>query len=191
MLKKLHYRLEGIVPLIMHNPQLADPLNKCTRAIKEVSGKRKKVDSDYEEMAKLEFLGGLYLNGDGPCVPAHVIRGVLMGRGGAARKQRMRERAELGLFITKDAKLEYDGPREPAKLWADEKYRFVTREKIGQASVMRTRPVFPVWACKIEIEMNPDFINEDTVNNLMEIAGSECGLMERRPAFGRFKVVHE
>jgi hypothetical protein len=191
MLKKLHYRLEGITPLIMHNPQLADPLNAYTKAIKQVSGKRKKVDSDFEEMAKIEFLGGLYLNDNGPCIPAHVIRGVLMGKGSAARKQKMRDKAELGLFIVKDASLEYDGPRKPLDLWKDESFRFVTREKIGQASIMRTRPIFKNWACEVEIEMNPDFINEDTVDNLMESAGAECGLMERRPAFGRFKVTRK
>ena len=56
---------------------------------------------------------------------------------------------------------------------------------------MRTRPIFKNWACEVEIEMNPDFINEDTVDNLMESAGAECGLMERRPAFGRFKVTRK
>ena len=41
--------------LIMHNGQTADPLNPFSKAMKEISGKRKKTDTDYEAMANIEF----------------------------------------------------------------------------------------------------------------------------------------
>jgi len=43
----------------MHNGQLADPMNRFTKAIKEITGKRKKSDSDHMEISHLEFLGSL------------------------------------------------------------------------------------------------------------------------------------
>lgn len=52
--------------MLMHNGQLADPSNEWARAIKEISGKRAKTAADYEEMARLEWLGSLYLNQHGP-----------------------------------------------------------------------------------------------------------------------------
>jgi len=67
-------RYEGISPLIMHNGQLADPLNKFSKELKKLSGKRKKVDSDYEEMGRVEWYGSLYINEDGkPCLPGRVL----------------------------------------------------------------------------------------------------------------------
>jgi len=48
--------------LIMHNGQTADPLNPFSKAMKEISSKRKKTDTDYEAMANIEYRAGLYLN---------------------------------------------------------------------------------------------------------------------------------
>ena len=71
--------------LIMHNERLADPLDSFVQAIQAISKKRGKTLTDHEELAHLEFLGGLYttpplsypLNGSRPkvCVPAwNVLR---------------------------------------------------------------------------------------------------------------------
>src|SRR6266498_2863723 len=56
--------------LLMHNERLQDPLDPHCRKVAELSGKRKKTDADYLELGHREFLGGLYTNGNGPCLPA-------------------------------------------------------------------------------------------------------------------------
>ena len=68
-------RVRGIAPLICHNGQLVDPMNKWVRAIKKLTNKgKKKTDEDIAEIARLEFLGGLYAGEDGaPCVPGENI----------------------------------------------------------------------------------------------------------------------
>ena len=61
----------GGSPLVMHNERLADPLDEYVRDIAKLSRKRQKTEADHLEIARLEFLGGLYLNGDGvPSVAA-------------------------------------------------------------------------------------------------------------------------
>jgi len=189
MFKTIQTKWTGIAPLRMHNPRLANPLDTFAKAIKEISGKRKKVDADIEEMAHLEFLGSLYLLKDNsdPCIPAHVIYGVIAGKGGAARKQKMGTQAKLGIIISKNFPLEYEGPRNTEKLWKDESFRYSQFENVAGSKIMRTTPIFHEWSALVEIEYNPDFVNRDTVISWVYIAGSECGIMERRPVFGRFE----
>lgn len=184
----LKFRITGVAPLIMHNGQTADPMNNYTRAIKEISSKRKKVDADYQEMARLEWMAGLYLHNSEPCIPDYVLEAALIGRGGAARSQKMGKEAAAGMFVMKNFLLEYDGPKNPNELWKDEHFRLVRKVRIGQSSVMRTRPIFYEWAAKVEVEFNPDFLNADHIRQWMDIAGSRVGLMDWRPKCGRFSV---
>lgn len=188
MLEKLNFRITGVAPLLMHNGRLADPLDDIARQIKEVSGKRHKTDADHEEMARLEWLGSLYLHEGEPCIPADVLEAALIGRGGAARKQKMGKQAAAGLMVFDNAPLEYEGPRDPHEMWKLPEFRFRCRVKIGQASVMRTRPIFKDWAANITAMHDPNIVNADAVALWMNIAGAEVGLMDWRPKYGRFEV---
>lgn len=189
MIEKLDFQIRGVAPLLMHNGQLADPANEWTRAIKEVSGKRKKTDADYEEMARLEWMGSLYLSNGRICIPSYVLEGCLIGKGGAARKQRMGKQAAAGMYVTTDAPLEYEGPREAAELWKLPAFRFRIPVRVGQARVVRTRPMFTEWAAGVQIEVDTELVNADDVRLWMHIAGREVGLMDWRPKCGRFEVV--
>ena len=188
MNESLRFRITGVAPLIMHNGQLSDPMNRYSRAMKEITSKRKKVDSDYEEMARLEWLGGLYLHNGAPCIPDYVMEAVLIGRGGAARSQRMGKESAAGMFVMRNFPLEYDGPKDPGKLWDMEEFRLVRAVRVGQARVMRTRPIFQEWSADVEIEYDLDFLNADHICQWMTIAGTKVGLMDWRPKCGRFSV---
>lgn len=188
MLEKLSFKIVGVAPLIMHNGRLASPADEYARAIKEITSKRKKVDADYEEMARLEWLGSLYLLNSEPCIPGYVLEGALIGKGGAARKQRRGKEAAAGLFVMKDFPLEYEGPRDPNELWKLEEFRLVRLVVVKTSRVVRTRPIFQKWGAIVEVEFNSDFVNADDVRLWMRIAGYECGLMDWRPKTGRFDV---
>lgn len=187
-METLKFRLTGVVPLIMHNGQMADPLNKWTKLISEISSKKPKTEADLEEMARLEFLGGLYVNGDGPCIPGDILEATIYSRGGAARKHRMGKQAQAGMFCTGDYNLEYDGPRDPLKLYDSRDFIYRTAVRIGQAKVMRTRPIFKQWASEVSITFNPDIVDGDDIMKWMYTAGAEVGFMDRRPKYGRFEV---
>ena len=186
--QKLRFRIVGAVPLVMHNGRLANPADEFARAIKEISSKRSKVDADYEEMGRLEWLGSLYLSKGELCIPGYVLEGALVGRGGAARKQKMGKRAAAGLFVMNDFPLEYDGPRNPNELWKLEDFRLVRLVVINNSRVVRTRPIFQEWAANVEIEFNDELVNPDDVRLWMATAGHEVGLMDWRPRCGRFGV---
>jgi len=188
MLETVRYRIKGEVPLIMHNGRLADPLDHYSKAIKEVSSKRNKTDADHEQMAHLEFLGGLYLLEGEPCVPWDVLEGALLGRGGAARKQKAGKQAAAGMWVSNDFPLEYEGPRSAEELWKDKRFVFRTPVRVQSSKVMRTRPIFEEWGAEVAVEFNPDIINESDIDLWIRVAGAEVGLMDWRPKFGRFSV---
>lgn len=189
MIEKLSYRIRGVAPLIMHNGQLADPANEWTRAVKEISGKRKKTDADYEEMARLEWMGGLYLHEGEPCIPGYVLEGVLIGKGGAARKQRMGKQAAAGLYALENFPLEYEGPRDPVEMWKDKRFQLRVPVVVNTSRVIRTRPIFNEWAATVAVEVDTELVNVDDVDLWMKIAGKQVGFMDWRPKCGRFEVL--
>lgn len=189
MMKQLYFTIQGIAPLLMHNGQLADPSDPYVRKIKEFSGKRNKTDADFEEMAHLEFLGGLYLNeNDEPVIPGFVFEACIIGKGGAARKEKMGKQSAAAVWVIDDAPLIYDGPRVPEELWNDK--QFVSQEmvKVQQNKVKRTRALFRDWAAEITIDFNEKLVDEADLRRWIEVAGEEVGLMDWRPRFGRFMV---
>ncbi len=59
-MKTATYTIRGTTPMMMHNERLANPFDDLTKAIKAISGKRKKTEDDLIEMSRIEWLGGLY-----------------------------------------------------------------------------------------------------------------------------------
>ena len=187
-MKTLKFKLTGTSPLLMHNGELANPLNKYSKAIKQISGKRHKTEADHEEMGHLEFLGGLYLKNGEPCVPGFVFEGTIIGKGGAAKKESKGPQAKAGMFVPDDYPLKYKGPRSPEKLWEEKDFVNQVMVRVGMAKILRTRPIFNEWSTVVEIVYNPDILNEVDIVRWVNVAGNEVGLMDRRPRYGRFTV---
>ena len=188
MIQELNFRIVGVSPLLMHNGQLADPSNIYARKMKEISSKRSKTDADYEEMAKLEWFGSLYLLNKEPCIPGLVFEAALIGKGGAARKERMGKEAAAALWVVDDFPLEYTGPKDPYELWEDEHFRFQSLVRVQTSRVLRTRPIFRQWAASIKVQFDGELLNEADVRRWIEVAGVQSGLMDWRPKFGRYGV---
>ena len=175
--------------MLMHNGRLADNADPYVLAMKEVTKKRTKTDADHEELARLEFLGGLYLGeNDEPVIPATVFEAALIGRGSSSRMEKSGKQAAAALWVLDDSPLIYDGPKDAATLWLTK--RFVSQElvRIQRSTVKRTRPVFKEWAAEIGVEFNEKLLDEDVVKRWVETAGEQVGLMDWRPRLGRFSV---
>lgn len=179
------YKLTADAPMLVHNGQTADPLNKWAKAMKAVSGKRKKTDADYEELARLEFMAGLYMGKDGPVIPAANIDSMVIN---AARKNREGKLAQSGAFCMKDVPMQYDGPRTADELWQDDRFRHVAIVRVQSARIARTRPVFRDWSATVEISYEDSVVNKAQLDAWMQIAGTQIGLGDWRPQHGRFSV---
>ncbi len=179
----LRFRIIGASPLLFHNGQLADPLNPHTKAMAQVSGKRKKTDADHHRLAELEFMGSLYLRGGKPCIPAEMMEAALVK---AANQERRGSKAKAGMLIREDMTLEYDGPKDPNALCADPRFRLRCGVRIGPNRVMRTRPRFSDWHADLVIDYLPHLLNHQDITNFLATAGEQIGIGDWRPRFGRF-----
>jgi hypothetical protein len=185
--KKAEFTIVGIAPLLMNNAQKANPLNKFTKAIKEITAKgKKKTDADLEALAKLEFMGALYLDGSArPAIPGECIEGMI--RDGAKKSRRGKD-VQCGIISDGVWPLEYEGPKEAETLWLDERFRDYRGVKVGQARVMRMRPKFPEWSVSFEVDYLDDVVNGSDLEKWIADAGMLCGLCDFRPRFGRFEL---
>lgn len=178
----------GGSPIIMHNEQLADPLNEWTRSIAAISKKRNKTEADHIEIARLEFHGGLYLDQNGePAIPSWNMLRCLQD-GGKRHKRGMdviRGVYPIGEFSS----FTYDGDDErvPDNMWKAGKYALRKTVGVQRARTMRTRPIFTNWTAAITVELDPTIFDVDTLQVLWTDAGKYAGLGDMRPVYGRFK----
>jgi len=182
----LNVRLTGTAPLLLHNGSLADPMNQWALDIKKVSGKRKKTIEDHQEMARLEFLGSLYLDESGRiCIPGENLEAMFIK---GAMKHKMGPQAKTALFIMYSPRLEYNGPKDPNALYKNG--GFIDRRGcvVSRARIMRTRPSFREWALNVEIKFNDTILDKSDLITIVETAGVMIGLGDYRPKFGRFEA---
>lgn len=181
----MQFRITGDAPLIMHNGQTADPLNKYAKSMKAVSSKRKKTDSDFEELARIEFMAGLYMGKTGPILPATVIDATITE---AAKKLREGMLAKSGFFATSHAELEYTGPRTVEELWNDEAFRMSVPVRVQMARIVRTRPIFNEWSATVNVQYEDAVVNPAQVAQWFHTAGTLVGFCDWRPRYGRFQA---
>lgn len=180
-------RITGTGPLLMHSGRLIDPLDPIAKAMSKVTAKRKKTEEDHLELARLEYLGGLYLiEGIGPYLPGENISRALVDAAKITRNGRNLTRALL--ITTNENPIAYTGPRTADGLWADENFRLRSPAKVQMSRVMRTRPMFRDWATTADGILDTDVLDFDEFTRIAATAGQMVGLGDWRPRYGRFTV---
>lgn len=181
------YQLKSTTALLLHNGQTANPLNRYSKQIKQISAKRAKTDADFEAMSKLEWFASLYTNEKeqiicpGTCLEA--------GFGVAARKSKRGKLAVAGIFIEEDPRLQFDGDRLSLdELWERQENILVAPVKVGQARVMRTRFLCKEWSADLTVRYEDGLLNKSAVTEILTTLGDEIGIFDWRPKFGRFTV---
>lgn len=182
----------GTRPLLMHNVQLASPMNPYAKQLAALNRAKKsstRTDEDRLEIARVEWEGGLYFDDAvGPYVPASwVFKTILEG----ARLGRRGPLIEGGLLVEEMVHpLLYDGPRNVAKLWGDGTSPFVDFRtvRVGQAKVDRCRPIFKDWSFEASLVVDPNVLDVSVLEEIATIAGKLKGIGDYRQQFGRFEV---
>jgi len=183
---KVMVQLTGKTALVQHNVRLADKLDDYTKAIAEITGKRKKTEADEADIGKLEWFGGLYHDPDiGIYVPAwNVVR--CFER--AATITRLGTALIRAFAVSTDKlPLHHEGPAKPEKLWELAEYRWRTTVGVQRAKVTRVRPIFRRWSLELEAELLEDVLDPDDLRRIIDLAGRSEGLGDaRKLGYGRF-----
>jgi hypothetical protein len=184
----LKAKLTGISPLLMHSGQLVDPMNRFTKALKQATkASNRKTEEGIAEIRKLEWFGGLYQDENGKIgIPADLILAVALG---GAKKSKQGGEAKAGVYESQPFfPLEYNGPKDAKKLYENNNFVDYRGARVGQARVMRCRPIFKDWSVTIELLVDTDVMDRDSLITALKKAGSLVGLGDWRPRFGRFDV---
>lgn len=181
-------QVEGMTGLVMHNVRLADKQDEYAKAIAEINAKTRKTDSDYAEIMRLEWFGGLYHDPEiGVYLPTwNVIR--CLERGGTIIKKGSAVIRSLAVMSDK-VPIKYDGPRDLTALYDRPEFRWRTTVGVQRNKVTRMRPIFRKWSLNFEAELMEDVLNPSDFDRLAELAGQAEGLGDaRKLGYGRFMV---
>lgn len=183
--EQFRVKISGDV-LLLHNGQLADPLNKFAKAMKAVSGRRNKTESDYEQMAQLEYEGSLYLDKGKVVVDSRVLEAAICV---GAKKSKEGKLALSSVFVDTPGALSYaGGPLSVEELVKSEAHRLTVAVRVQNSRVMRTRPMFRDWSAEFKVSLLADIASEEQLSKWLADAGSLTGIGDYRPRYGRFTV---
>jgi hypothetical protein len=197
---QLKLKITGITPILMHNNRLANPLDAYSQAISSKSGKRKKTIEDIWELARIEWEGGLYLYDGEIKLPMRVVN-KCFERG--STKQKNGTLWKSGCFIESDyCAMKYKGEHikvaESTEIPNPDldkffhKNMFQAMVKVGQSTILRTRPLFSEWSFEVTILFDPSIINKETAVLAAKDAGRLVGLcdwrIEKGGRYGQFDV---
>lgn len=188
MSSSISFSIEGISPLLMHNGQLANPLNPLVKQMKSLTGQRKKTDEVHAELSRLEFRAGLYLSKDGIVeIPSEVLESCIIE---GAKKSKLGKQFKSSIAIMENSTLNYGETLTVDEMWErNEEFADVRGVKVGTSRIMRTRPIFRNWSLEFEVSYNADLVNPEQIMLAVADAGAQVGLCDYRPKFGRFHVV--
>lgn len=181
------FSIRGVSPILLHSGQTADPRNEYAKALKKISAKRAKTDADYDEMAKIEWTAAIYATKEGRViVPDYVMESALVS---GARKLKLGKQFQGGVFVDDHCLLEFPGCElSMDELWERGQNTHSAPVRIGQQRVIRTRFVAEEWSTKIKLTYNTEMLDLPQIEQALQLCGSQTGLCDWRPKFGRFVV---
>lgn len=184
-MRTVELTIEGISPMLMHSDRTANPLNPHAKALKAITGKRKKTDDDHYEIARLEFIASCYHNSKWH-IPSANFEAMLLA---SAKHFKLGTTIKQALLVPDDGSFEFeDDKMKPADLFIVDEYVDQRTVKVGQAKTVRTRPIFNKWKSTFTCWLDTDKMNVEQLIQIVENAGSYIGLGDYRPRYGKFTL---
>ena len=185
MLKAYKWKITGVSPLLLNNPE--GTMKPATGGVAP-----KKKDYDDKEEADMR----VYRDDAGDYViPTHWFRAAILLAAKGRKIGKLGARTVFGGTVYPTAMMAKltDGNGSKIKKHSHKK----APVKIGTARVIRCWPMFDPWGCTLEMEIDEDFINVSEVSTILDVAGRIQGVGDWRPdtsggkkggPFGRFKA---
>lgn len=184
-------RLTGISPMLHHNGRLANPIDPHTRALKALTGKRKKTDEDLVEIMVAEARGGCWETRDGLLgLPTAAVWRCLYDAAKAFKQGENIKRALLFDDPEHVDALVVDGRTHECDIWVKDHDHIDYRPvKVQGRKVMRARPLVPAgWQSEHTFDLLDDVLDARELAPILERAGRLVGVGDWRPTYGRFDV---
>lgn len=182
----------GTKPLLLHNVDLANPLNPWAQKMTDLRGtpSKRRTEKWHEEMAYANFMGAFY---DAPEVPGVAIPSENLRRSliEAAKQSRLAPTVLRALLVTVAAiPLIYDGPRTPQELWDAGEWHLTRMIRSKSGASPTTYPMFREWAVRVPFELDESVLSLRDLQEVSERAGRIEGLgASRKQGYGRYDAL--
>ena len=186
-MKTVKFQVEGVQPLMLNNPQVVNPFNKYSMALKPLTSKRKKTEQDNIQIYRLQFESSLYMKGGKYIIPSdHFWKSIC----NAAKEQRLGAKFERSFQIFNDAELDFpEKDMTPEELYNEGSHVDIRDTVIsGKSRVPTCRAIFAQWKTTIECWFDETQIDKSDLVRIAEVAGLRYGVGTYRKKFGRFTV---
>jgi len=164
------FRITGVSPLLQNNP--AETLVDNDEG--QIKAKKKKYNDADEAKMRTYKEGRNYVH------PSAGFRAGIL-RAGVGRKigKTAAKSVLAGAVFPIEEFVVLIDPKtgKPLKSYEIDKRPVV----IGTSRILRCRPKFTPWACDLAMEIDEDFVSEETVAEMLNISGRICGLGDFRP----------
>jgi hypothetical protein len=186
---KFKLEIVGTRPLLMHNPQGANPLNPITKEKKALTSKRKKDDSDIERIMELDYASGCYFSDDmGFYIPTEMVEAAIKE---GAKINKNGGKAALAVSVEEDrVKLIYGEKdfKSIKEAYSDQDHVDVRFVNINNAKVVACRPRFNRWRFSCTVNLDTTMMTQDEFINALQFAGVKGGIGTYRQKYGKFEV---
>lgn len=182
----------GTKPLLLHNVDLANPLNPWSRKMAELRGipSKRRTEKWHEDMAYANFMGAFYdiPEVDGIAVPSENMRRSIIE---AAKLNRLGTAVQRALSVTTAATpLIFDGPKERQRLWDSGSFQLTRMIRGSGGASPTTYPMFREWALRVPFDLDESVLNERDLREVAERAGRIEGLgASRKQGYGRYDAL--
>ena len=187
MLKSMNVSFVSDAPILLHNSQLANPMNEFAKQLKEITVAKKKTEDHYEKAGKVEWFGSLYLNDEKRIIiPSEMIEACLTD---GAKKSRLGKAFKSSVFVYESPLLQFEDMNcDVESLFEMGKYADTRIVVLNRNRIPRTRPIFMSWSIDFTIHFDSEVIKQSEIVAAANIAGVQSGMGDYRPKFGRFKA---
>lgn len=186
MIREYEATIKSISPLLQHNVRLANPLDECTKRLKQATSKRNKTEEDLYEIQRLEWEGGLYLDENGyPVITSSQVDACCKE---GAKAFKLGKKSTQCVFCLEDSKLRNYGSNAKGSDLYQPRFVDVRPVVVNRARIFRTRPIFPTWEATLRIGLNVEFMEPHDLERCLRHAGAMIGIGDYRPRYGRFTV---
>lgn len=188
-MKAIKFRMTGTCPLMLNNPQSANPMNAYAKELKALTSKRSKTDEDQNDILHLKFIASCYINSKGQyIIPANMLYKSFEA---GAKENKLGKKFEQSLFVLNDALLKFDeNGCTPEELWENhaDKYVDIRLASVDKRKIPAARFIIPEWYVECEVHFDENQLNKGEVWNALVNAGLRHGIGTYRACYGRFSI---
>ena len=185
---RFEVRFKGVKPLLMANPQMANPLNHYKKEISKYTSKRNKTDEDHEEISRLQFLGHLYYDEKvGVYIPSEMIEASIVN---GAKVTKNGKKIPLAVNVVEyKIPLIYKDIKTPDELFNDEDFVDVRFGVLNRSKILVTRPRFNQWEIVFNVDVDTSLLNVEEFVEAVNNAGQRAGIGTYRPKYGTYEAI--